>query len=132
MQYPAQQVVLAALASGLKTRLRNVAIDPKTREALTDIVQAEADQLRLQLDGGWCYETVRTEWGIYRALHGDAPVSHRVFKVLSLLPAFVLPPRTFYGVRRKLIYNDLYLRARARWLPIPASSHVQKESRTAS
>jgi glycosyltransferase involved in cell wall biosynthesis len=127
-----KQRVLAALARGLKTRLGNVDIDPRAREALTDIVQAEADQLRLQLDGGWCCDTVRTEWTIYRALHDDAPMSHRVFKVLSLLPAFALPPRMFYGVRRKLIYNNLYLRARARWLPIPASSHVQKEFRTAS
>ena len=122
--------VLTVLAQSLKTRLREVRIDPRAGEALTNIVQAEADQLRLQLEGGWSWDTVRTEWTIYRASHSDAPTSHLVFKVLSLLPALTLPPRTFYGVRRKLIDNDLYLRARARWLPMPKYSHVDKERRT--
>ena len=122
--------VLTVLAQSLKTRLRDVRIDPRAGEALTNIVQAEADQLRLQLHGGWSWDTVRTEWTIYPASHSDAPTSHLVFKVLSLLPALTLPPRTFYGVRRKLIDNDLYLRARARWLPMPKYSHVDKERRT--
>ena len=122
--------VLAVLAQSLKTRLRDVRIDARASEALTNIVQAEADQLRLQLEGGWSWDTVRTEWTIYRASHGDASTSHLVFKVLSLLPALTLPPRTFYGVRRKLINNDFYLRARARWLPMPKYSHVDKERRT--
>jgi glycosyltransferase involved in cell wall biosynthesis len=121
---------LAVLAQSLKARLRGVRIDPRASEALTEIVQAEADQLRLQLDGGWSWDAVRTEWTIYRASHADAPTSHLVFKVLSLLPALALPPRTFYGVRRKIIYNNLYLRARARWLPMPQYSHVEKEPKT--
>ncbi|HXM10366.1 MAG TPA: glycosyltransferase family A protein [Terriglobales bacterium] len=127
-----KQVVLAALAQGLKARLANIDVEPQAERALTDMVQAEADQLSLQLNGGWSWNTVRTEWTIYRALHDDAPISHRVFKVLTLLPAFALPPRTYYAVRRRLIYNNLYLRARARWLPIPKSSHIGKEVRTSS
>jgi GT2 family glycosyltransferase len=125
-----KQRVLAALAHALKERLRHVAVDPRACRALTSLVQAEADQLRLQLDGGWPCETVKTEWTIYRALHEDASMPHRVFKVLSLLPAFALPPRTFYDVRQKLVHNNAYLRARARWLPIPGNSHVGRELRT--
>jgi len=125
-----KQRVLAALAQALKERLGHIAVDPQASQALTSLVQAEADQLRLQLDSGWPWETVQTEWTIYRALHHDAPMLHRVFKVMSLLPAFALPPRTYYDVRLKLVHNDAYLRARARWLPIPTDSHVGRELRT--
>jgi GT2 family glycosyltransferase len=127
-----KQRVLAALANGLKERLGRLTFDPRARKALTDMVRAEADQLRLRLDGGWPWETVQAEWTVYRALHEDAPMSHRIFKVLSLLPALALPPRTFYDAREKLVHNDLYLQARERWLPMPKAPHLGKSFKSGS
>jgi glycosyltransferase involved in cell wall biosynthesis len=124
-----KQRVLAALAYGLKERLGRLTFDPRAKSALTDMVQAEADQLRLRLDGGWPWETVHAEWLVYRALHEDAPISHRIFKMLSLLPALALPPQKFYGAREKLVHNELYLRARERWLPMPGASCFEKRFR---
>jgi glycosyltransferase involved in cell wall biosynthesis len=121
-----KQRVLAALARGLKDRLNLVTFEPQARKALTEMVQAEADQLRLRLDGGWSWETARAEWFVYRALHEDAPTSHRIFKMLSLLPALALPPRIFYDARERLIHNTLYLRTRKRWLPMPGAPHLEK------
>jgi hypothetical protein len=127
-----KQRVLAALASGLKERLSHITFDPRARKALTDMVEAEADQLRLRLDGGWPWETVQAEWLVYQALHEDASTSHRIFKMLSLLPALALPPRTFYDAREKLVHNNLYLRARQRWLPMPGAPYLEKRFKTNS
>jgi hypothetical protein len=60
----------------------------------------------------------------YRILHEDAPLSHRVFKYLSLIPAFFLPPRLFYRARQQVAENGFYLRLRRALLPIPQPGHV--------
>jgi hypothetical protein len=125
-RYRKKQRVLVALASGLKERLSHITFDPRARKALTDMVEAEADQLRLRLDGGWPWETVQAEWLVYQALHEDASTSHRIFKMLSLLPALALPPRIFYDAREKLVHNNLYIRARRRWLPMPGAPYLEK------
>jgi glycosyltransferase involved in cell wall biosynthesis len=127
-----KQLVMAALADGLKERLGRLTFDPRARKALNDMVQAEADQLRLRLDGGWPWETVQAEWLVYRALHEDASTSHRIFKMLSLLPALALPPRIFYDAREKLVHNNLYRRARRRWLPMPDAPYLEKGFKTDS
>jgi len=124
-----KQKVLAELARYLDEQLRQRGVDARVARVITGRVQADADQLRLILDGGWPWETVETEWKIYEVTHPDAPLSHRVFKVLTLLAALATPPRTFYGVQRKLAQNLLYQRARKRWLPIPEMGHIQKDWR---
>jgi GT2 family glycosyltransferase len=124
-----KQRVLAALAQGLKSRLDSLGLDGRVRHALVNVVQAEADQLRLRLDGGWPWETVLAEWLVYRAWHEDASRSHQVFKALTLLPALALPPRVYFDVREKIIHNRAYLRARKRWLPMRGLRHVSTEVR---
>jgi GT2 family glycosyltransferase len=125
-----KQQVLADLARCLDEQLLERGVDPRVVRTITERLQADADQLRLILDGGWPWETVETEWKIYGVTHPDAPFSHRVFKVLTLLAALATPPRTFYGVQRKLAQNRLYQRARKRWLPMPEMAHIQKDWRT--
>jgi hypothetical protein len=125
-----KQTVIAALADALSGALVQRGVSSEVRAVLIDAVRAEADQLRLALGNGWPWETVRTEWAIYRTLHPDAALSHRVFKVLALLPALALPPAIFYQVRRKIAGSDLYLRARKRWLPVPQMTHIEKPLNT--
>jgi hypothetical protein len=120
---------LAAVASSLSEQLVHLGVDPRTRDAITEIIQAEADQLRLMLDGGWSWETAKTEWNIYTVMGVDAPFSHRVFKILSLLPALALPPRLFYGLRQKLAQSNLYLWARHRVVPMAEPGHVRRSSK---
>ncbi len=127
-----KQKVLAALAKGLSEQLERHGVEPQTRRAITEIVQAEADQLRLILDGGWPWETIKAERKIYEVMHPHAPPLHRVFKTLSLLPALALPPRLYYSIRQKIARSDLYLRARKGWLPTLESRHVRKDWRTGS
>jgi hypothetical protein len=121
---------LATLAQSLREQLECHGIGRETIQLIAEIIQAEADQLRLHLDGGWPWETVKAERKIYEVSHPDAPLSHRVFRLLSLVPAMALPPRFYYGVRQKLAKSEFYLRARRRWLPMPELPHIQNSDVT--
>ena len=125
-----KQKSLALLARTLCERLESCGIDARTREATLKYTKANADQLRLMLDGGWSWETARTEWSIYRVTHPEAPFSHRAFKFSTLTGALAMPPKTFYQVREKIARNDLYQRLRRRWLPIPEMLHIKKNPQT--
>ena len=125
-----KQQVLAELARCLNEQLCERGLEARVVRTITERMQADADQLRLILDGGWPWETVETEWKIYGVTHPDAPFSHRAFKVLTLLAALATPPRIYYNIQRKLAQNELYQRARKRWLPMPEMAHIQKDWRT--
>ncbi|HEV1996366.1 MAG TPA: glycosyltransferase [Candidatus Acidoferrum sp.] len=127
-----KQKSLATLASSLSEQLENLGIDPQVRRTVIEYTQASADQLRLGIDGGWPWETVKTEWKIYEILHPEARFSHRVFKFTILLAALVTPPRNFYSIQRTLAQSGLYRRARAHWLPVPEMEHIQKDWRAGS
>jgi glycosyltransferase involved in cell wall biosynthesis len=124
-----KQKSLATLARSLSQQLESLGIDPQIRRTVIEYTQASADQLRLGLDGGWPWETVKTEWKIYEILHPEARFSHRVFKRMILMGALLTTPRFFYSVQRALAENDLYRRIRARWLPVPEMEHIQKNWR---
>jgi glycosyltransferase involved in cell wall biosynthesis len=122
-----KQKSLAILASTLSQQLEKLGIDPRVRRAVVGYTKASADQIRLGLDGGWPWETAKTEWTIYEILHPEARFSHRVFKLMILLGALVTTPRAFYAVQRRLAESRLYRDARARWLPVPEMEHIQKD-----
>jgi glycosyltransferase involved in cell wall biosynthesis len=127
-----KQESLAILARSLSQRLEILGIDPQVRRTVVEFTQASADQLRLLIDGGWPWETVKTEWKIYEILHPDTRFSHRVFKLVILLAALITPPRSFYSAQRTIKQNSLYRRARERWLPVPEMEHIQKDWRAGS
>jgi glycosyltransferase involved in cell wall biosynthesis len=124
-----KQASLAALAVGLSRRLEEIGTDPKVGRAVVEYTEASANQLRLLIDGGWPWETTKTEWKIYRITHPEAGISHRLFKFLILLAALVTTPKFFYRSQRAISQNGLYRRVRQRWLPIPEMQHIQKDSR---
>jgi cellulose synthase/poly-beta-1,6-N-acetylglucosamine synthase-like glycosyltransferase len=125
-----KQESLAALAQTLDQQLRDYGIDVRTRKDILEYTKASAEQLRLILDGGWSWETALTEWSLYRVTHSDAPVLHRAFKISVLTAAMAVPPRVFYRLRRKIVGNDFYLRARQWALPIPEMRHIKKDPQT--
>ncbi|MGA8409411.1 MAG: glycosyltransferase [Candidatus Acidiferrales bacterium] len=125
-----KQEVLAALAQALGQELRSRQVPPEVATPIVEIIQAQSDQIRLRLDGGWPWETVQTEQKIYAVAHPEAPLAHRVFKAFALLPACVVPPRFYYAMQQRLATSDVYLRARSRWLPVPQMPHIQKNWRT--
>jgi len=120
-----KQEVLAELAKQLNEKLPLWGVEARVVHAITGRVQADANQLRLMLDGGRPWETVSTEWTIHRVMYPDAQLSNLAFKIVSLLPALILPPRFYYSIRQRISTSEHYLRARKRWLPIPDMSHLQ-------
>lgn len=125
-----KQRALGALAKSISQQLEKLGIEAQVRRAVVDYTQASADQLRLAADGGWPWETARTEWKIYRICHPEASSAHQVFKWLTLLGALVTTPRGYYGAQRTLAQNGLYRWARERWLPFPEMQHIRKDWRT--
>jgi glycosyltransferase involved in cell wall biosynthesis len=121
-----KQAVLAALAAALRQGLSARGLPQNVTDMVTAVIQAEADQLRLMLDGGWPWETAHTEWRLFRIMCERPSFAHSFFKLASLIPAMMLPPRAYYAARQRLIRNPAYLQARQRWLPIPALPHVRR------
>jgi len=124
-----KQKSLEILAKSLWEQLEHLGVEPQVCRALVEFTQAAADQLRLMLDGGWPWETVRTEWKVYEILHPEARFSHRMFKQVILAAALFVTPRIFYAAQRTLAQSGLYRRARARLLPVPEMPHIQKDWR---
>lgn len=121
-----KQAVQTALAKELRRELPARGLGADAVECVCEIIEAEAQQMRLMLEGGAPWETVRTENTIYRIMHGDAPVSHRIFRAATMIPAMVLPPKWFYAGRQKLINNGFYRRTRKALLPAPEITQIAR------
>jgi Glycosyl transferase family 2 len=119
-----KQQVMAALASSLREALRAQGLTSDVVDCLVEIVQAEADQFRLMLDGGAPWETVRAENKLFEILHGDASKSQIFFRALSMIPALLLPPRWFYAGRQWLGKTSWYRNLRQETLPVPGIAAV--------
>lgn len=124
-----KQKSLAELAKRVSEKLIRPEIQPDARGLIIGMIQASADRLRLMLDGGWPWETAKTEWKIYCVTHPDAAYSHRALKLLALASALATPPKSYYSVQRKLGRSKFYRNARKRWLPFPEMTHLQKDWR---
>jgi len=122
-----KQKSLAVLANTLSQRLAQLQVEPEVRRALLDHPKACAAQLRLSLDGGWPWETLDTEWTLYRVNYPDSSKVHRILKFLSLVGALVVPPRNFYRARNALSQSQVYRRFRERLLPFPEMRHVESD-----
>ncbi|HTQ62324.1 MAG TPA: glycosyltransferase [Candidatus Solibacter sp.] len=125
-----KRAALALLASTLTEQLELLRVEAPARQAITEIVQAEADQMRLMGGGGWPWETLKTEWRLYDAIYPEASRWQRWFKMGTLLPSLMMPPKTFYWTRQKIAKSEVYLRARKRWLPAAELPHVKTEWRS--
>lgn len=119
-----KQEVMAALASALREKLPAFGVPPSAVACVVEIVQAEADQMRLMLDGGGQRETLRIERIIYSVKHTDAPRSHRIFRKSVMFFAMILPPRWFYAGRRWLASRGWYRLIRKKVLPVPRITRV--------
>jgi glycosyltransferase involved in cell wall biosynthesis len=120
-----KQQSIASLAKSLSRWLTEFGLDEQVRRALLAYAEGSAEQLRLATEGGWSWETVGTEWKVYRVTYPDAPLSHLVFKLLTLPGALLMTPRSFYRTQRRLAQNVFYQRVRARWLPFPEMQHIK-------
>ncbi len=119
-----KQQVHAVLVENFRAELPGCGVPDDAVQCVTEIIAAEADRMRLILDGGAPRETLRTERKIYQVMHEDAPLSHRVFREITMIPALFLPPRWFYAGRRWLASRAWYRGAREKVMPAPKISRV--------
>ena len=110
---------ISALAIELRRALPLVGAPSDAVAAVLELLDAEAAQLSLQLDGGMPWETYRAERALYRIQHQGAPWKSRAFRAVTMIPALMLPPRWFYAARRWLNLQSWYTRARRDFLPPP-------------
>jgi hypothetical protein len=125
-----KQRVLEVLASELHRALPALGVPLAAARTIVEIVEEEAAQHRLSLEGGWSWEVFQTEISLYRMQHAGAPWRSKAFRWLSMIPALLLPPRSFYALRRWLSSRHWYSRLRETVIPVPpitlpkASPHV--------
>jgi hypothetical protein len=117
-----KQRVLEALAKSLTTKLEGQKAKEHITRILVESIETEAELIRLSLDGGWPWETVRTEVCNYRIMHPDASLPHWLLKWLTLVPC-VMPSRNYYSLRQGFSQNHIYRKAREKWLPFLQHSH---------
>lgn len=91
---------LASIVSDLPPRLRKAGVPEEVIRVLTDSVRLDTDRLRLSLGEGWPWETVRVEREANRQAYRDASFGYHLFHAAVLGAAAVLPPATFYRLRR--------------------------------
>lgn len=125
-----KQRALSALANSLREGMARLETPADAIEVVVEVVEIEARQLRLMVDGGPPWETVRTERALYRIMHEEAPIAHRWFRAFTMLPAAILPAKTFYSMKRSFARADWYKRARRSFFPAPEASHVQRSWKT--
>jgi len=121
-----KQAVLLALAEALRVRLSRENVSPEICRILVEALRTEADVIRLSLGEGSPLDTFRTELRAYDQSHGHASTGRRTLKILSLLPALLLPPRQYTSLKRKLVSSFLYKRTREKMIPMHQPDHVDR------
>jgi len=118
--------VLIALAKSLQERFAMEGVSDSIARIVIEAVQAEADLLRLNTDGGFPWETVSAELRNFGIHHPDGSVSQWLYKCAVLLPALLLPSRVYYSLRQQITAGRLYRKGREKWLPHFQPKHVDR------
>jgi glycosyltransferase involved in cell wall biosynthesis len=119
-----KQRVLAALVDALSRELPARGVPREVARCVVELVEVEATQLRLMLDGGFPWETFRTESAIYEIQHADASWKQRLYRRTTMIGALFLPPRWFYAARFWISNQSWYLRMRKEFLPVPGITRI--------
>jgi glycosyltransferase involved in cell wall biosynthesis len=107
-----------------------VDLDPAIARTILEAVETEANQIRLSLDGGGPWDTLRTELRLLHIHHADASMMQVIYTMARLLPACVMPSKAYYRYRNRLASNSLYRSLRKRLLPFPEPRHSIKSETT--
>jgi len=121
-----KQRVLEVLAESLKKKLAEHQLPLPIASIVVESVETEANLLRLSMDRGLPWETIRAELQNYRIMHENASATHRLFKGLTLIPACFMSSRLYYSLRQRFVQNGIYRKTREKWLPFLQPAHVDR------
>jgi glycosyltransferase involved in cell wall biosynthesis len=108
---------LESLASDLPVQLSLAGVAPSAISIIVEPIRIASSRMRLALDGGTPWETYRVERAEFQRAYTHVSAGYRFYKEISLLLALVLPPRTYYALRRTYAAGD-FRRYRS-WLGEP-------------
>lgn len=120
-----KHAMLEFLAMELLKELPSRGVGKEVCKTIVEIIQAEADQVRLMMGDGHPWETVGTEWKLYSVISAGVPLGQRLWKAVTLAPAAVLPPGTYYAWRNRVARNSWYRNKRDKYLPKATQRHVE-------
>lgn len=123
-----KQQVLASLAAELRRALDAYGVATEVARPILEIVEDEAAQLRLKLEGGWPWETFAIESRLYRFYHPDPYFLSKAFRDLSMILALILPPKWFYSGRQWLGSRQWYIQGRKSVLPSPILGNERSQA----
>ena len=112
--------VLFHLGEALRSQLRQELASKEIADAVVLPIELEARRLKLTLDGGWPWETVRIERASLKLAYRHMGWKYRLFKMFSLSLMMVLPPKRFYKVRE--FYSKMNLKRLRKYTGEPVSS----------
>jgi hypothetical protein len=121
--------VLAEVARTLPPALRRHEIKEEVIRTIVEAIEVESDQIRLMVDGGDRWETIRTEIGIMRILFGDASFAQHLFSLARLAPAVAMSPQNYYRWRQRMSRAPIYQELRRKFFPFPVQPHIRQEER---
>jgi glycosyltransferase involved in cell wall biosynthesis len=126
-----KQQVLSALAQSLEEKMGESGVRSEIARTILECIEVEADLLRLIVDSGFPWETISTELRILRTFHSDSSIWQHLFSYIRLIPAAMLPARTYYHWRRRLSLLAFYQGFRRKVLPFPVPSQVERREKLA-
>jgi glycosyltransferase involved in cell wall biosynthesis len=121
-----KQQVLDALAESLKKVLAEHQLAGPIASIVVESVETEANLIRLSIDRGFPWETIRTELRNYRIMNEKVSTTHWAFKGLTLIPACIMTSRLYYSLRQRFVQSGIYRKAREKWLPFLEPDHVDR------
>lgn len=121
-----KHTVIVALAEALHRRFAEERVPEQVCQVILEVVQNEADVLRLALGEGSSRDSFHAELVNYRLNHEHASLPRRWLKYISLVPALILPPHHYVSFRNRLASNRIYLRVRGKLLPFHEPHHVER------
>ena len=121
-----KQRVLESLAASLTAKLGEIRVEESIARITIESIESEAELIRLSLDARWPWETVRAEVRNYQIMYPNATLPYWLFKGVALLPSFVMPSRYYYSLWKGFSQNNVYRRAREKWLPFLRHEHLDR------
>ena len=116
--------VIEALTAELKRRLPDTSVPADSIRAIVEQLEVGALRLRLALDGGWPWETFRSERAEFRLAYKDGTVAYKFFKIGVLGASLLLPPRAFFKLRQLYGASAFRNMRRALGEPTPSATVV--------
>ncbi len=124
--------VIVELAAELRLRLPDACVSPDSIRAIVEQLEVGALRLRLMLDGGWPWETFRSQRAEYRLAYKDGTLAYKLFTFGVLGATLLLPPRLFFKLRGWYGNSSLRTMRSALGEPTPNATIVNSPQPTRS